>query len=146
MHEHSVTCRRPVSRLVHYLGHPASVITWKNFNRGPGFTVLGSQLTGPARLSWNCKGDCFWLWLRCRDLCKASPEPGHVSFMVRFYAPFLMSSNFQSPPNRHTQNFSLPNNFTTPLLHIKWTFPYSPTLQNTTKNGQKKTILNLQKV
>ena len=59
-HEQSVT-RCPVFRLVHSLGRPASVITWKISTRDPGITILGSQLTGLARLSCNRKVDfcCF---------------------------------------------------------------------------------------
>ena len=55
-HEQSVT-RCPVFRLVHSPGRPASVITWKISTRDPGITILGSQLTGLARLSCNRKVD-----------------------------------------------------------------------------------------
>ena len=51
-HEQRVT-RYPASRLVHSPGRPASVITWKISTRDPGVTVLGSQLTRLARLSYN---------------------------------------------------------------------------------------------
>ena len=51
-HEQYVT-RCPVSRLVHLPGRPSSVITWKISTRVPGITILGSQLTELARLSYN---------------------------------------------------------------------------------------------
>ena len=47
----------PCSRLVHSPGRPASVITWKISTRDPGITILGSHLTGLARLSCNRKVD-----------------------------------------------------------------------------------------
>ena len=50
--EHYVTCCR-VSRLVHSLGRQANVITWTISTRDPGITILGSQLTVLARLSYN---------------------------------------------------------------------------------------------
>ena len=53
-HEQCVT-RCPFSCLVHSPGRPESVITWKMSTRNPGITILGSQLTGLARLSYNRK-------------------------------------------------------------------------------------------
>ena len=41
------------SHLVHSLGRPASMITWKVSIRDPGIIILVSQLTGLARLSYN---------------------------------------------------------------------------------------------
>ena len=70
-HEQCVT-RCTVFCLVDSSGHPASVITWKISTRDPGITILGSQLTGLARLSYNRKVDFCCVKLRCRDLCKAS--------------------------------------------------------------------------
>ena len=49
--------RCPVSRWVRSPGRPTSVITWKISTRDPGIIILGSQLTGLARLSYNCKVD-----------------------------------------------------------------------------------------
>ena len=49
--------RCPVSRLLHSPGRPASVITGKISTRDPGITILGFQLTGLARLSYNRKVD-----------------------------------------------------------------------------------------
>ena len=43
--------------LVDSSGRLASVITWKISTRDPGITILGSQLTGLARLSYNSKVD-----------------------------------------------------------------------------------------
>ena len=51
-HEHCVT-RCPVSGLVHSPGRPASVITWKISTRDPCISILGSQLAGLVRLSYN---------------------------------------------------------------------------------------------
>jgi len=51
-HEQCVT-RCPIYRLVDSLGLPASVIAWKISTRDPGMTILGSQLTGLARCSFN---------------------------------------------------------------------------------------------
>ena len=46
--------------LVHSLGRPASVITWKIATREPGITIQVFQLTGLAGLSYNRKVDfCF---------------------------------------------------------------------------------------
>ena len=108
-HEQCVT-RCPVSRLVHSPGRPASVITWKISTRDPGITILGSQLTGLARLSYYRKVDFCCVWLRCRDLCKAS-QPSScnqaLSSIARFYALPLTSPIFQSH-RAHTQNFSPP--------------------------------------
>ena len=69
-HDHVTRCR--VSRLVHSPGRLASVITRKISSRDPGITILVSQLTGLARLSYNRKVDFCCVKLRCRDLCKAS--------------------------------------------------------------------------
>ena len=58
-HEQCFT-RCPVSCLVHSLGRPASVITWKIATREPGITIQVFQLTGLAGLSYNRKVDfCF---------------------------------------------------------------------------------------
>ena len=53
--------RCPVSGLVYLPGRPASEITWKISTRDPSITILGSQQTGLARLSYNRKVDfcCF---------------------------------------------------------------------------------------
>ena len=55
-HEQCVD-RCPVSRLVQFQGCPTSVITWKISSQDPGITILGSQLSGLARLSCNRKVD-----------------------------------------------------------------------------------------
>ena len=44
-----------------FAGPPGQHDYLENFEPGPGITVLGSQLTGPFRLSWNRKVDCFWV-------------------------------------------------------------------------------------
>ena len=49
--------RCSVSRWVRSPGRPTSVITWKISTRDPGITILGSQLTSQAQLSYNCKVD-----------------------------------------------------------------------------------------
>ena len=51
-HEQCVT-RYPVSHLVHSLGRPTWVITWKISTWDRGITILGSRLTGLARCSFN---------------------------------------------------------------------------------------------
>ena len=51
-HEQCVT-RCPIYRLVDSLGRPAGVITWKISTWDRGITILGSQLTGLARCSFN---------------------------------------------------------------------------------------------
>ena len=55
-HEQCVT-RSPVSRLVQSPGRPTSVITLKISTRDPSITILRSQQTGLAQLSYNRKGD-----------------------------------------------------------------------------------------
>ena len=47
----------PVSGLVHLPGCPVSDITWKISTWDPGITILASQLTGLARLSYNRRVD-----------------------------------------------------------------------------------------
>ena len=59
-HEEYVT-RCPVSRLVHLPGRLSSVITWKISIRVPGITILESQLTGLAQLSYNREVDFCWV-------------------------------------------------------------------------------------
>ena len=120
-HEQCVT-RCTVFCLVDSSGHPASVITWKISTRDPGITILGSQLTGLARLSYNRKVDFCCVYLRCRVFCKAF-QPGScnqaLSSIVRFYTLPLTSPIFQSS-RAHTQNFSPPPLTSSyPLLYIK---------------------------
>ena len=56
-HEQCVTCR-PVFRLIDSPGRPARVITRKISTRIPASQyILGSQITGLARLSYNRKFD-----------------------------------------------------------------------------------------
>ena len=108
-HEQCVT-RCSACRLVHSPGRPASVITWKISTRDPDVTILGSQLTGLARLSYNGKDNFCCVYLRCRDICKAS-QPGScnqaLSSRASFYAHPLTSPIFQSLGGTHTE-FRLP--------------------------------------
>ena len=53
-HEQCVT-RCPIYRLVDSLGRPAGIVTWKISTLDRGITILGSQLTALARLSYNRK-------------------------------------------------------------------------------------------
>ena len=55
-HEQCVTCC-PAPLLVHSPGRQASVITWKISTWDPGITILGSQVTGLARLPYHRKVD-----------------------------------------------------------------------------------------
>ena len=55
-HEQYVT-QCPVSRYFHSPGRPASVITCKIATRDSGITILGFQVTGLARLTFNGKVD-----------------------------------------------------------------------------------------
>ena len=118
-HEQCVT-RCPVYRLVHSPERPASVICWKIFTRDPGITILWSQLTGLARLSYNRKVDFCCVLLRCRDLCKAS-QPGScnqaLSSIARFYALPLDLTDFLKPPNTHTKCEPSHNIFLPPSLY-----------------------------
>ena len=77
--------------------------------RDPSITILGSQLTGLARLSYNRKVDfcCVQLW--CRDLCKAGQSSScnqALKSIARFYA---LSLDLTDLPSEHTQNFSPPD-------------------------------------
>ena len=95
-HEQCVT-RCPVFRLVYSLGRPASVITWKISTRDPDITILGSQLTGLARLPYNRKVNFCCVELRCRVFCKASRHGScnrALSSIVRVYALPLTSPIF----------------------------------------------------
>ena len=91
-HEQCVT-RYSFSRLVHSPGSPASVITWTIAIRDTG---IPANRAGSVVL-YNRIVDFCCVWLRCRDLCKAS-QPGSCKTPI-----------FQSP-RAHTQNFSLPCN------------------------------------
>ena len=108
-HEQCVTCS-PVFRLIESPGCPERVITRKIIHPDPGITILGSQLTGLARLSYNRKGDFCCVYLRCRVFCKVG-QPGAcnqaLSSIAKFYAFPLTSPIFQSS-RAHTQNFSPP--------------------------------------
>ena len=55
---------------------PANAITWKNFSpasRDPGTAILGSRLTGLARLSCNREVDFCCVSQTCRDPGKLTP-------------------------------------------------------------------------
>ena len=94
----------------------------ENFHPDAGITILGSQLTGLARLSYNRKVDFCSVYLRCRVFCKVG-QPGAcnqaLSSIAKFYAFPLTSPNFKAP--EHTLKTSA-----LPLQHllfdIKWTF------------------------
>ena len=88
------------------------MITWKIPTLDSGITILGSQLTGLARLSYNHKVDFCCVKLRCRNFCKAS-QPGScsqaLSSIARFYDLPPDRTNFSKPPEHthtHTHNFS----------------------------------------
>ena len=73
----------------------------------PGITMLGSQLTKLARLSYNRKVDFCCVSLGCWNLCKAIQLGScnqTLSFIAGFYALPLISPISQSP-RAHTQNF-----------------------------------------
>ena len=112
-HEQCVTCC-PVSRLAYSPGRPASVITWKISARDPGITILGSQLTGLARLSYNRKVDFCCVSLRCRDLCSCNQA---VSFIARFYFLPLDLTDFSKHQRMHTKFQPPLNIFTSPSLY-----------------------------
>ena len=100
----------------------------KSFTQDPGITILGSQLTGLARLSCNRNVDFCCVYLRCRDLCKAC-QPGScnqvLSCIGKFYVLPLTSTIFQSPRARHKISAPPPppppppSTFSYPLLYIK---------------------------
>ena len=72
---------------------------WENFHPDPGITILGSQLTGLARLSYNRKVDFCCVYLRCRVFCKVGQLGAcnqALSSIAKFYAFPLTSPIFQS--------------------------------------------------
>ena len=112
-HEQCVTCC-PVFLLIDSPGRPARVITRKISTPDAGITILGSQLTGLGRLSYNRKVDFCSVYLRCRVFCKVG-QPGAcnqaLSSIAKFYAFPLTSPNFKAP--EHTLKTSA-----LPLQHL----------------------------
>ena len=86
------------------------MITWKIPTWDSGITILGSQLTGLAWLSYNHKVDFCCIELRCRNFCKVS-QPGSCYQALsssQVLRPSPWPHWFFKAPRTHTHNFSLP--------------------------------------